>query len=165
MKTTKKKQTNTIRVPKFFPFDPSKLTFDYPNISQTIKHDSKAKEISVEIHVDEVSEKALSSLGPVKLNLIVNGKRVVFYREDVVHPMKTDAKWVAHTNGGPNQRHWEIAVIREDFKHGFDSLGWFGEHKLLVSSSGGPSTTPVTELVWNELVAVAEKIAARLNSV
>lgn len=30
-------------------------------------------------------------------------------------------KWVVHSKGGPNQKHWEICIVKEDNEHGITS--------------------------------------------
>lgn len=75
----------------------------------------------------------------------------------------TDTRWVVHTKGGPNLSSFEIAVLRDDNKHGKISYGWFDDNKLLISHNGGPCSWPVTRDVWEGLVALADRIARALN--
>lgn len=71
--------------------------------------------------------------------------------------------WMVHTKGSANQNSFEIAVVRDDNYHGIASYGWFDQDKLLISHNGGPCPWPVTQQVWDELMKVAERIAASLN--
>jgi len=75
-----------------------------------------------------------------------------------------NGKWQVHTKGGPEEAPFEICVIREDNEHGKRSYGWFGGHKRLISSSGGPCRDVVTWDVWTLLFDVAQKTADRLNA-
>lgn len=70
--------------------------------------------------------------------------------------------WIVHTKGAPGKS-FEIAVVRRDNHHGISSYGWFGEDKMLISHNGGPCKDSVSGLVWDELVAVATKVAKELN--
>jgi hypothetical protein len=74
-----------------------------------------------------------------------------------------NSKWIVNTKGAAQQKSWEISVVREDNTHGIKSYGWFDENKQLVSSSGGPSHTPISPVMWDMLVEVAEKYAQTLN--
>lgn len=74
------------------------------------------------------------------------------------------SKWIVHTKGGSDQSSFEIAVVREDNRHGISSYGWFDQNKLLISHNGGPCRWPVTKSVWGRLVAVAQAEADALNS-
>lgn len=75
-----------------------------------------------------------------------------------------DGHWIVHTKGAANQPAFEISVLRENNRHGIASYGWFGSDKLLISHNGGPCHWPVTQQVWNELLGVAERVAASLNA-
>ena len=79
------------------------------------------------------------------------------------HSADYKGKWIAHTKGGPDKRAYEIVVLREDNKFGMASYGWFDDGKLLVLYGGGPTGWTVSQEVWDELVGMAEKIAARRN--
>lgn len=72
-------------------------------------------------------------------------------------------KWIVDIKGAPNQNTFEISVLRESNTHGQNSYGWFGDDKLLISHDGGPCHIPVTDMVWNELVEVAHRVARKLN--
>jgi hypothetical protein len=74
-----------------------------------------------------------------------------------------DGKWIVHTKGGPNKQSFEICVIREDYKHGIKSYGWFNKAKMLISHSGGPCHDSVSTMVWNSLARVAKEVAETLN--
>jgi hypothetical protein len=75
--------------------------------------------------------------------------------------MNTDP-WKVHIKGGPNE-YFEICVIKESNVHGHRSYGWFNEKKLLISSSGGPCSDTVSELIFNKLIKVAQEVADELN--
>lgn len=79
-------------------------------------------------------------------------------------PRAAPQPWVVDTKGGPNEEAFEIAVVRSDNEHGIRSYGWFDENKLLISHNGGPCRWPVTQMVWDELIGVAERVAAKLNA-
>lgn len=74
------------------------------------------------------------------------------------------SKWKVNIKGGPSKDCYEISVLRSDNSHGISSYGWFDENKLLVSHNGGPCHWPVTQSIWEGLVAVAKSEAARLNA-
>ena len=76
---------------------------------------------------------------------------------------KCSGRWEVNTKGGPNSSHFEISVIREDYKHGHSSYGWFDDNKLLVSHNGGPCMDAVTRRIWNGLVDLAEQTAIDMN--
>lgn len=79
--------------------------------------------------------------------------------------MSTSNPWIVDTKGGPDSTAWEICVLRENNQPGRDSLGWFGENKLYVSSSGGPCCEKVDQYTWDLLVEVAQRVASRLNRI
>lgn len=43
-------------------------------------------------------------------------------------------KWEAGIVGNPEGGVCEIAIIRDDFEHGFKSFGWAGEKKIIIAS-------------------------------
>jgi len=71
--------------------------------------------------------------------------------------------WEANINGKKCADSFEISVVRQSNEHGHESYGWFGDNKLLISSSGGPCKWPVTEQVWDKLIEVAKETAQELN--
>lgn len=73
--------------------------------------------------------------------------------------------WLVSTKGGPNQPDFEIAVVRANNVHGFNSYGWFDPNdKRLISHSGGPCSWPIDDQeTWDDLVSVANQLAIRLN--
>lgn len=73
------------------------------------------------------------------------------------------SQWIVHTKGGPDREGFEIAVLRTDNLHGYNSYGWFDENKLLISHNGGRCQWPVIPLVWDKLVRVAQEVADELN--
>jgi hypothetical protein len=56
-------------------------------------------------------------------------------------------------------------VLRDDNELGKRSYGWFDDRKLLIGHNGGPCQWPVTEWVWDRLVAMANEYATVLNAV
>ena len=72
-------------------------------------------------------------------------------------------KWVVAAKGGPDERYFEISVLRDDNSLGKESYGWFGSNKLLITHNGGPCEWPLTKRVWDKCLKVAEEIAAELN--
>lgn len=72
-------------------------------------------------------------------------------------------KWVVHVKGGPGERNFEIAIIRDDYDFGKSSYGWFDTNKLLVSHSGGPCKCSVLGVIWDNLIVTAEFAASYLN--
>jgi hypothetical protein len=72
-------------------------------------------------------------------------------------------KWIVHSKGGPNLPHFEICVLREDYKFGQDSYGWFGDNKRLITHNGGPCNWPISATVWSGCVAVGQALADELN--
>lgn len=74
------------------------------------------------------------------------------------------APWIINTKGRAGATSFEISVLRDDNAHGKQSYGWFDSHKLLIAHNGGPCQWPLTQKVWNKLVAVAIEVAAELNA-
>lgn len=72
-------------------------------------------------------------------------------------------KWVVDIKGGAYSDAFEISLVRDSFKHGKSSYGWFGADKLLVSHSGGPCRNQVTKTVWDKLVQLAHDTAGEMN--
>ena len=73
-------------------------------------------------------------------------------------------KRIVHTKGKHDEQSFEIAILRQNNAHGKISYGWFDKNKLLVSSSGGPCRVAVNKPIWDGLVALAERIAAKMNT-
>lgn len=73
-------------------------------------------------------------------------------------------KWIVQIKGEECGKSFEISVVREDNQLGRASWGWFNEKKLLISHNGGPCNWPLTKIVWDKMVKLAEEIAADLNS-
>lgn len=71
--------------------------------------------------------------------------------------------WMVDIKGSAGQAPFEISVLRSDDEHGKRSYGWFGHHKILISSTGGPCRDVVPKFVWDRLVAVAHAVADELN--
>lgn len=71
--------------------------------------------------------------------------------------------WEVHTKGFAGNDSFEISVLRTSNTHDKRSYGWFGKDKLLISHSGGPCTWPVTSMVWDKLLDLADEVAAELN--
>lgn len=69
--------------------------------------------------------------------------------------------WVVATHGKPNSSGYEIAIVRENNRHGRQSYGGFGEHKLLISQGGSGESLPV--VIWDKLVKLAYETAEELN--
>lgn len=78
--------------------------------------------------------------------------------------LDTDAEWRVQVFGERCGKSWEISVVHRGNRHGQKSYGWINERKLLVGSSGGPCNDKVCGFVWDSLVEVAERLAARLNA-
>lgn len=78
--------------------------------------------------------------------------------------MEQKYRWKVNIKGEKGSSSWEIAVIREDNKHGFESYGWFDERKLLISHNGGPCHWPIIGTVWDRQVELAYEICERLNN-
>lgn len=72
------------------------------------------------------------------------------------------SKWIVNVKGKANSS-FEIAIVRENNKHGINSYGDFDEDKLLISSSGGPCGYTVLPVIWNKLIKVAHSIVDGLN--
>lgn len=73
-------------------------------------------------------------------------------------------QWNVNVKGAAGEESFEISVVRSDNEHGKISYGWFDERKLLISHNGGPCHWPLTQFVWDRLVAVAEETAAHMNA-
>ena len=73
-------------------------------------------------------------------------------------------KWVVHSKGGPNQKHWEICIVKEDNEHGITSHGWYNDNnKIRVACSGGPCEYSTSPAMWIMLLNVAEQFAKIKN--
>lgn len=70
--------------------------------------------------------------------------------------------WIVDVKGGPGSSSFEVSVIREDYKFGQFSYGWFGPHKLLVTHNGVCSW-PLIDRIWTKAVQLAHEIAVELN--
>ena len=75
------------------------------------------------------------------------------------------AKWVVDVKGRAGSDSFEITVLRDDNEHGKRSYGWIGEDKLLITHNGGPCKWPLTPLVWDKSVKLANEVADELNAV
>lgn len=67
-------------------------------------------------------------------------------------------KWIAHEKshqpGAKRAVGFEFSVIREDFQHGQQSYGWFGQSKILVAEGHCDAR------IWPDLQAMMLKHAA-----
>ena len=79
---------------------------------------------------------------------------------DIILP----AKWIVNLKGNYTNDSYEISVIREDFSHGINSYGWFGDNKLLMGNGNNYKTDiKLKEQVWNVQLKAAKELAAILN--
>src|SRR5688572_3492598 len=78
-------------------------------------------------------------------------------------PETANDPWLVNVKGSAENRSFEISVVRTSNTHGRSSYGWFDENKLLISHNGGPCHDPVTKLVWDKLIQVANETADELN--
>lgn len=74
------------------------------------------------------------------------------------------AKWIVDVKGAACEEGFEISVLRDDNTHGKRSYGWFDRNKLLISHNGGPCRWPLTQKVWDKMVALAHEVADELNA-
>ena len=69
-------------------------------------------------------------------------------------------KWIVDIKG--SWMHGEISVIRESFRHGFASWGWFEKNrKIMVYSDSHRWGTPYE--VFKAHIETAKKLAKQLN--
>ena len=67
-------------------------------------------------------------------------------------------RWLVITHGDWNAyQHGEIAICREDFKHGFRSWGWDGPAKIIFVGYHN------SEKRWNIMKDIAQVVADKLN--
>jgi hypothetical protein len=71
--------------------------------------------------------------------------------------------WEVHFKGSEGTIPFEICVIRDTNKHGYQSYGWFGAEKILISHNGGPCQWPLIPLVWDKQMLLAQEVADELN--
>jgi len=74
------------------------------------------------------------------------------------------AKWVVNVKGNWGNKSFEISVVRDDNEHGKLSYGWFDQHKLLITHSGGSCDWPLIKTVWDKQIALANSVADELNA-
>ena len=67
-------------------------------------------------------------------------------------------KWLVHTIGDASES-GEISIVREDFKHGFRSLGWEGPAKYIIKKWNQNAS----QQVWDAMIEMAKMFAEELN--
>jgi len=72
-------------------------------------------------------------------------------------------KWVVDVKGHAGDKSFEISVLRDDNEHGKRSYGWFDDNKILITHSGGPCHWPLTPMVWEKALILAQEVADELN--
>jgi len=77
---------------------------------------------------------------------------------------KLPSKWIVNLKDNYTDNSYEISVIREDFSHGINSYGWFGDNKLLIGNGNNYKTDiKLKEQVWNVQLKAAKELASKLN--
>ena len=71
--------------------------------------------------------------------------------------------WKVNVFGKANSDSFEISVIRDTYKHGMRSYGWFCKDKLLITHNGGPCHWALTKQVWKKMLVLAQEVADELN--
>lgn len=72
-------------------------------------------------------------------------------------------KWVVDIKGNFSAGAYEITVLRENSKRGRAVFGLIGKNKHMVASSTTPRYWPLTKVVWDKLVTLAQEVADELN--
>lgn len=73
--------------------------------------------------------------------------------------------WVVDVKGGVGESSYEISVLRDSNDHGKRSYGWADDHKIMISSSGGPCHDKIDDkFIWDGLVDLAYRTAEHLNN-
>jgi hypothetical protein len=71
--------------------------------------------------------------------------------------------WVVDIKGNPNGKTWEIAIIDSENTHGFESYGWFGPDKFLISHNGGPCRDPLLPGLGPIMIEIADRLCDTMN--
>ena len=69
-------------------------------------------------------------------------------------------RWIVSKKGTPTNEHHEIALVRENNRHGLASYGWNGENKIIISSS---TNYTIPKEVFDTLLKTAQKLANKYN--
>ena len=74
-------------------------------------------------------------------------------------------KWIVDIKGAFSEGAYEITVLRESNKRGKDVFGLIGKNKHMVASSRTtPRYWPLTKIVWDKLIVLAQEVADGLNT-
>lgn len=75
-----------------------------------------------------------------------------------------EPEWEVQKKGKKCTGDFEISVVRKNYVRGHESWGAFDDNKLLISHNGGLCTWPLTEKIWDKMIALAHEVAAELNN-
>jgi hypothetical protein len=73
-------------------------------------------------------------------------------------------KWQVQIHGEAESSHFEISIVNtQAIDRAQRHYGWFNHNKLLITHNGGPCHWPLTKLVWDKQVKLAQEVADHLN--